>query len=184
MRSPERITNEHLGPWNFRPRWKFADVFERLRNMLELEIRSGYSHASVLPTVNVDPSSPFLPVNMPSHGEGRGEVPTLCRTSACEYPHPISSSSIFLSLPNVFANFQRDLKFYGPRCSLDSQIKPTICTTRMIILANQGNGSSEILRQNKERIDDTRCFWLRCRYPLKYTSPSPNIIFLKILCTY
>jgi len=47
-----------------------------------------------------------------------GSTLTLCSTGACEYPHLILSSSIFLSLSNTSANFQRDPKFYGPRCSL------------------------------------------------------------------
>jgi len=109
-------TREHLGPYIFRSRRKFADAFKTLRNMPELYIRWRCSQASLLPSVNVDPSSPPSPVKIPSHGEGG--VEDLCGTGACEYPHPISSSSIFLSLSNASANFQRDLKFSGPRGSL------------------------------------------------------------------
>ena len=123
------LTREHLGPWNFRSRWKFADAFERLRSMLELESRCGYSQAPVLQSVKVDPSSPPSPAKKPSHGEGgvEGSTLTLCSTGACEYPHLIFSSSIFLNLPNASANFQRDLKFYGPRCSLVSPSQNTLC---------------------------------------------------------
>ena len=41
------------------------------------------------------------------------------RTGASEYPHFILNSGIFQSLPTASANFQRDLKFHGPRCSLE-----------------------------------------------------------------
>jgi len=53
-------------------------------------------------------------------GEEEVEVTTLTlsRTGASEYPHLISSYTIFLSLSNATEHFQRDLKFYGPRYSL------------------------------------------------------------------
>jgi len=61
-------------------------------------------------------SSPS-PVKMPSYGKGEVEVPisTLFSTGSCEYPHLIPSASMVLSLSNASANFQRGLKFYGPR---------------------------------------------------------------------
>jgi len=88
--------------------------------MLELKIRCGYSQAPELQSVKVDPSTSPSPWDgfFPGEGGKEGSTLTLCSMGACEYPLLISSSSIFLSLSNASANFQRDLKFYGPRCSL------------------------------------------------------------------
>jgi len=90
--------------------------------MLELKIRCGYSQAPVLQSVKVDLSTPPSPWDGLFAGEGgeEGSTLTFCSTGACEYPHLILSSSIFLSLSNASAKFRRDLKFYGPRCSLVS----------------------------------------------------------------
>ena len=75
--------------------------------MLELEIRCGYSQAPVLQNVKVGTSTPHSPCDGISTGEGveEGLTFTLCSTGACQYPHLILSSSIFLSLPNASADF-------------------------------------------------------------------------------
>jgi len=87
--------------------------------MLEHEIRCGYSQAPVLQTPKAGTFTPPSPSEGIFAGEGGDEVPTLtiCSTGACKYPHLILRSSIFRSLSNVSANFQRDPKFHGLRYS-------------------------------------------------------------------
>ena len=65
--------------------------------MLELEIMCGYSQAALLQSVKVYPPSPPSPVKKPSHddGESGASTFTLRSRAACEYPHMISSSSMY-----------------------------------------------------------------------------------------
>jgi len=117
---------EHLGPWNLRPLCKFADLFERLRNMLQLENQVGiFTSARSTERLSYTLTPPSLCDGI-FIGEGGEEVPTLtlCSTAACKYPHLILSSSVYIGLSNASANFQRDLKFYGPRCFLVSYNLP------------------------------------------------------------
>jgi len=103
-------------------RWKFAEAFERLRNMLELKIRCRYSQAPLQRSVIVGTSTSPLTMWLILHRWGGRGGPTLalCCRGAGEYRHLILSSSTFLSLSNASANFQRDLKFDGRRGSLVS----------------------------------------------------------------
>jgi len=100
----------------------FADAFERLRNMVGLDIRCRfrYSQAYILQNVKVGTFTPPSPCDgvFTSEGVEEGSTLMLCGSGVREYEHLTWSSSIFLiSLSHASANFQRGLKFYGPRCS-------------------------------------------------------------------
>jgi len=62
-------------------------------------------------------STPLSPCDgiVPGEGGEAGSTLTLFRTAAYEYPHLILSTTLFLSLSKISADFQRHLKFYGPR---------------------------------------------------------------------
>jgi len=54
---------------------KFADASERLRNMLELEIRCGYSQTPVLQSFEVGTSRPYhVMPSLQVRGERKGEL--------------------------------------------------------------------------------------------------------------
>jgi len=94
--------------------------------MLELEIRCGYSQAPVPQSVKDSTStlpSPCDGIFTCEEGE-EGLTLTVCNMGAYEYPQAILSFSVFLSLLNISANFQRDLEFYGPRFSLVRKMVP------------------------------------------------------------
>jgi len=129
--------------------------------MVELKIRCGCLQVPALHSVSVDPSSSPSPVKMPSHGEGEVQVPTLTpfRTGTCEYPHLISSSTIYLSLSNASENFQRDLKSCGPRCSLVSMCSlprwnhlKTDFTERFLLRLGGGGGACSVFREPRSPI--------------------------------
>jgi len=103
----------------FQSSLKIEDAFERLRNMLELEIRCRYSLA---PELQVGTSITPSACDGFSTGEEvqEGSTLTLCSRDPYEYRYLISSSSRFLSLSNGSADFEEDLKFYVRRGSLVS----------------------------------------------------------------